>query len=130
MNHSNLTLWFESGSAADIHLPDPAFWNGGGTNAYVAQYEFFDFSNPDEGIFLERLTYPLYEADYDFSDEKPQSAWEVLKQRFLLVPPEELVNVTLVVYQGIAVLERDYNSPFNCHLRVSSAEGFKNPDTN
>lgn len=118
MNRSNLTLWFESGSCADIHLPDPGFWNSIGDNGYVAQYEFFDFSNPDEGIFLERLVYPLRELEYEEDEVEPENKWEVLKQRFLLVPPSELESVTLVIYQGTVVMKRDYNSPFKCHLSV------------
>lgn len=121
MNRSNITIWYESGSVEDVHMPDPGFWNPTGTDGYAAQSEFIDFANPDEGIFLERLVWPLAEVEYENSEDEPDNEARVLKERFLVVGPEQLKAATVVVYQGVTVYERDASSPFECGLAIRTA---------
>lgn len=122
MNSSNLIVWYENGCPEEVHLPDPSFWDVEGTNAYYAQREYLDWSDPDLGIFLERSFIPLLGDEPASSDEEGEDRWLVHKDRIRVVSPEDLSRALLVTCHGVDVLRRDPLATSECGLAPTAPE--------
>ena len=108
MNSSSITIWYESGCAEEIHIPDPAFENG-----VVLQREFVDFGDPDSGIFLSRG----YISDQDDPDAE-RADFRDLREKTMVVSPDDLAHALLVTWKGVEVLRRSPLAQSECGLEV------------
>lgn len=109
MNNTRAIIWYESGSVEEVHLQDPPYEVGA-----CVQREYLDVSDPDKGIFIERV----YIDAGDAMDG--EGGYRELTRRIQVVSPDNLASAISVEAHGIEVLRRDPSARAECGLAVTS----------
>lgn len=110
MNNSRAVIWYETGSVEEVHLQDPPYEVGA-----CVQREYFDVSDPDKGIFVDRM----YIDSGDAIDG--EDGYRELTKRIQVISPDNLASAISVEIHGIEVLRRDPSAKADCGLAVTSA---------
>lgn len=120
MNNSRAVIWYETGSVEEVHLQDPPYEVGA-----CIQREYFDVSDPDKGIFVDRMYIDSGDA-IDGEDD-----YRELTKRIQVISPDNLASAISVEIHGIEVLRRDPSARADCGLAVTSAVnlGFTEDET-